>query len=233
MEANTEIKKYEETIQRLFQMLKRVCQERDEAKDKLQQLQTKFQPSIKSRITRKADITPKSSTNYNSYDLSLASCEAHDENSSIGFSCNFALPKKPAPQEKTEEVKADIGSSKESVSQLMDKLVWGKTLPQKGRLLRSVTEAGPLLSTLLIAPTPQWKNPPPFSADFEERASVNLDGATVPTSLSLAFPGKSHVSSESGFGSESRKNDRKRCLDVDSNYMMQNHMIIGKKRKLL
>lgn len=47
-------------------------------------------------------------------------------------------------------------------SVVMDRLVGeGKVLPEKGRLLQAVVEAGPLLHTLLLAPVPQWKNPPP------------------------------------------------------------------------
>ena len=42
-----------------------------------------------------------------------------------------------------------------------DSLIKGKPLPEKGRLLQAVVEAGPLLDTLLLAPLPQWKSPPP------------------------------------------------------------------------
>ncbi|KAH7537090.1 hypothetical protein FEM48_Zijuj03G0055100 [Ziziphus jujuba var. spinosa] len=42
------------------------------------------------------------------------------------------------------------------------KLVEGKPLPEKGKLLQAVREAGPLLQTLLLAgPLPQWQHPPP------------------------------------------------------------------------
>ncbi|XP_059626671.1 uncharacterized protein LOC132269489 [Cornus florida] len=45
---------------------------------------------------------------------------------------------------------------------VIDNLVEGKTLPQKGKLLQAVLEAGPLLQTLLLAgPLPKWRNPPP------------------------------------------------------------------------
>lgn len=43
-----------------------------------------------------------------------------------------------------------------------EKLVAGKALPEKGKLLQAVMEAGPLLHTLLLAgPLPQWQHPPP------------------------------------------------------------------------
>lgn len=54
-------------------------------------------------------------------------------------------------------VKVDQGSL------IIDNLVKGKTLPQKGNLVQSVLGAGPLLQTLLVAgPLPKWKNPPPL-----------------------------------------------------------------------
>ncbi|KAL8115697.1 uncharacterized protein LOC141667377 [Apium graveolens] len=54
-------------------------------------------------------------------------------------------------------VKVDQGSL------IIDNLVKGKTLPQKGNLVQSVLGAGPLLKTLLVAgPLPKWKNPPPL-----------------------------------------------------------------------
>ncbi|XP_010541389.1 PREDICTED: LOW QUALITY PROTEIN: uncharacterized protein LOC104814869 [Tarenaya hassleriana] len=44
----------------------------------------------------------------------------------------------------------------------LDDLVEGKTLPETGKLLKAVVEAGPLLETLIVAGTlPQWTNPPP------------------------------------------------------------------------
>ncbi|KAI4385535.1 hypothetical protein MLD38_003549 [Melastoma candidum] len=51
----------------------------------------------------------------------------------------------------------DVGSS------IIDDLAKGRSLPQKGKLLQAVTEAGPLLQTLLIAGRlPRWRNPPPL-----------------------------------------------------------------------
>ncbi|KAF8037478.1 hypothetical protein BT93_B0388 [Corymbia citriodora subsp. variegata] len=48
-------------------------------------------------------------------------------------------------------------------SVIIDDLVKGKALPQKGRLLQAVMDAGPLLQTLLVVgPLRQWRNPPPL-----------------------------------------------------------------------
>lgn len=54
-----------------------------------------------------------------------------------------------------------LGASK--ADQVIDNLVKGKTLPQKGNLLQSVLKAGPLIQTLLVSgPLPTWRNPPPL-----------------------------------------------------------------------
>ncbi|KAG7019218.1 hypothetical protein SDJN02_18176, partial [Cucurbita argyrosperma subsp. argyrosperma] len=48
---------------------------------------------------------------------------------------------------------------------VIENIVKGKKLPEKGRLLQAVMEAGPLLQTLLVAgPLPRWRNPPPVQS---------------------------------------------------------------------
>ncbi|KAG6631567.1 uncharacterized protein LOC122290813 [Carya illinoinensis] len=48
-------------------------------------------------------------------------------------------------------------------SEVIENLVKGKALPEKGKLLQAVMEAGPLLQTLIVAgPLPRWRNPPPL-----------------------------------------------------------------------
>jgi len=50
-------------------------------------------------------------------------------------------------------------------SRLIDSLANGKVLPQKGKLLDAVINAGPLLQNLVLSgPLPTWKNPPPLSS---------------------------------------------------------------------
>ncbi|KAL5135246.1 Serine/threonine-protein kinase AFC1 [Glycine soja] len=242
MEANAKIKKYEETVKHLYKLLKKVCQERDEARDQLQLirnfqastpaetsstvpqvdhhacLQYKTKPSLNS--TKVSYSSSKVFSNH-PCDLSLSSLLPNEKHSStrIAEPSNLTLPKQP------NHMKADIGASRDNnnnmvdgASLVFDKLVCGKPLPQKGRLLQSVTEAGPLLQTLLVAPAPQWQNPPSLSSsgltlgtqdnsssttNTDDKASVNPNGF-IPTSLSLAFPGNSHgpsqMSSASGFG---------------------------------
>ncbi|TKY62233.1 hypothetical protein E2542_SST12089 [Spatholobus suberectus] len=278
MEANAKIKKYEETVKHLYKLLKKVCQERDEARDQLQLLIRNFQasstPAETSSTIPQVDYAclqykTKSSMNStkvsdssskvfstHSCDLSLSSLLSNEKHSSMGLLChtriadssNLTLPKQPS------HIKADMGASRhnmvDSASLVIDKLVCGKPLPQKGRLLQTVTEAGPLLHTLLVAPSPQWQTPPRLSCsglalsgtqdnssstNMDDNASVNPNGF-IPTSLSLAFPGNislgpSQMSSASSFGLSVKK-EPVSYVDMDSN-MMHNHALTGKKRKLL
>ncbi|KAI6685684.1 hypothetical protein NL676_031597 [Syzygium grande] len=56
-----------------------------------------------------------------------------------------------------------VNAKFDPASVIIDDLVKGRALPQKGRLLQAVMEAGPLLQTLLVAgPLPRWRNPPPL-----------------------------------------------------------------------
>ncbi|XP_039005053.1 uncharacterized protein LOC120132339 isoform X2 [Hibiscus syriacus] len=48
------------------------------------------------------------------------------------------------------------------------KLATNRQLPEKGRLLQAVKDAGPLLQNLLLAgPLPQWQHPPPQLTSIE------------------------------------------------------------------
>lgn len=63
-------------------------------------------------------------------------------------------------------------------SLLIECLVKGKALPEKGKLLESVMEAGPLLQTLLVAgPLPSWRNPPPLHTKVPPFAIKDFDSS--------------------------------------------------------
>ncbi|KAI4300156.1 hypothetical protein L6164_033565 [Bauhinia variegata] len=263
MGANVEKRKYEQTIQRLFQLLKIACQERDEARDKLQLLLRKFQQpmvaetrtSISQARAQDSVLCTKESKalTCRSCDLSLASCQTRDGHSSMGFSharivdsSNCTFPKQRSHESRTGKNKEEIFPSRDitvdRASMVIDKKVWGKPLPQKGRLLRTVTEAGPLLQTLLV-PSPSSSSCIPtkrthdsFSAKINDRASETTS-ASVPTCLSLAFPGNSHIpsqksSSASGSAGLPVKKKQMLCLDTELD-MTPKQKLTGKKRKLL
>ncbi|GMP68586.1 hypothetical protein CsSME_00028154 [Camellia sinensis var. sinensis] len=65
-----------------------------------------------------------------------------------------------------------------SPPQLIDNLVLKKPLPENGKFLVAVMEAGPLLQTLLLAaPLPQWQHPPP------QLNSTEIPPVTIPSPL--------------------------------------------------
>ncbi|OMO72732.1 hypothetical protein CCACVL1_17631 [Corchorus capsularis] len=65
-------------------------------------------------------------------------------------------------------------------SKVIEKLVKGKSLPEKGRLLEAVLDTQPLLETLMITgQLPKWRNPPPLPPSFIANESlVNSKSAT-------------------------------------------------------
>ncbi|KAG2405994.1 uncharacterized protein HKW66_Vig0052490 [Vigna angularis] len=263
MEANAKIKKYEETVKHLYKLLKKVCQERDEARDQLQLLirnvqaptpvettstiipqvdqsclQNKTKPSMNST---KVSYSSSKVLSDHSCDLSLSNLQSNEKHFSTSLMSQTRIVE-TSNLTLSNNIETDMV---ESDSLAIDKLVCGKPLPQKGRLLQSVTEAGPLLHTLQVDPVPHWKNPPTLSSLALPLATQEINFSTykdhdnpngfIPTSLSLAFPGSSHghsqTSSASNFGL-SVKNEMVSCVDMDSN-IMHNHALTGKKRKLL
>lgn len=86
-------------------------------------------------------------------------------NITMADSNNMAFVNQPIIQEYNGSLPGGLVSSGaaqiDQASVVIDNLVKGKELPQKGKLLQAVMEAGPLLQTLLVAgPLPQWRNPP-------------------------------------------------------------------------
>ncbi|PIN23966.1 hypothetical protein CDL12_03311 [Handroanthus impetiginosus] len=174
-EAMDEMRKNKEYIKQLIHLLKYAIQERDEARNQLNKLlknpislTTKaesyptiplFQPESPLVKTAKANssITESNSLsetyNYRSHGSSPVE-SLLDAVSSPDFSNINLVVNQPLVQDSP---KVDQGSL------IIDNLVKGRVLPQKGKFLQAVLQAGPLLQTLLVAgPLPRWRNPPQF-----------------------------------------------------------------------
>lgn len=86
-------------------------------------------------------------------------------NMNLTDSINMDILQQPFVQEYSSS--SSIGLSSElgqldPASALIDRLAMKKPLPEKGKLLKAVIDAGSLLQPLLLAgPLPQWRNPPP------------------------------------------------------------------------
>ncbi|XP_015056625.1 uncharacterized protein LOC107002931 [Solanum pennellii] len=118
-----EMMKNKEYVKQLIQLLKMVCEERDE-----------LQKLVDSMKSTKANSSITDQSNSNNY---------------------YSSP---------ELEYSNINSNPVEVDNVIESFVKGKSLPQQGKLLQSVVEAGPLLQTLLVSgQLPQWRNPPlPF-----------------------------------------------------------------------
>ncbi|XVF08034.1 hypothetical protein REPUB_Repub06bG0190600 [Reevesia pubescens] len=73
-------------------------------------------------------------------------------------------------------------------SKVIDNLVKGKPLPEKGRLLEAVLDTPPLLETLMITgQLPKWRNPPPFPSNLignDDHSLINQSQGEVINSKS-------------------------------------------------
>ncbi|KAI3450449.1 hypothetical protein Pfo_007114 [Paulownia fortunei] len=188
-EAMEEIRKNKEYVNQLIQLLKYAIQERDEAKNQLHKLLNKnmslttaaesfptiplFQadsPLVKpgkgnSSITESNSLSE--TYNYHSHGSSpvesLFDAVSSPEFSNINLVVNQPFVQDSNAVISNNQVTSGVVPKVDQGSLLIDNLVKGRALPQKGKLLQAVLQAGPLLQTLLVAgPLPRWRNPPQF-----------------------------------------------------------------------
>lgn len=185
MEAKEQMRKSEEYVKSLFDLLKTAQKERDEARDQLQRhlnkimlsnptdqfpnnilpLSSPESPLLLPAAANKANssITESSSLseNYNHHSHNSSPVESlFDAVSSPEFS-NINVADSGHMGFANQPFVQDYNAAK--IDHVIDNLAKGKTLPRQGKLLQAVMEAGPLLQTLLVAgPLPRWRNPPPL-----------------------------------------------------------------------
>ncbi|OIT37407.1 PREDICTED: uncharacterized protein LOC109240787 [Nicotiana attenuata] len=163
LEKSEEMRKNKECVKEIIQLLNMACQERDEAKDQLQKILNKLShvqvdsPLVKatnenSSITESNNYQSHNSSPVESFLDAVSSPEFSNNNmadsNALAYDCNVRFSDNCVP-------------TVDEATLVIDNLVKGKTLPQKGKLLKSVIEAGPLLQTLLVSgQLPQWRNPP-------------------------------------------------------------------------
>lgn len=151
MDAKEQIRKTEEDFRSIYYLVKVAQKERDEAVDLLQKLLNNTRPSS---IIRMSNVLPQ-----NTHLLPAIPTIA---NSSISES--NILSETYNHQSST----FDSFVQDYSGSTVIDSILKGKVLPQKGKLLQAVMEVGPLLQTLFITrPMSVWQNhapPPPLKS---------------------------------------------------------------------
>ena len=158
-----ELKKRDDQLLNLKDLLNKTIRERDDAQEKchrlllekllLQQQQQQQQTAPLSGISSIEDDPRRGIDSNNGH--SSSDCEESIVSSPVID--HLPQPHWPPPQ-----------AAPLSVTQSMIELTPDKPLPEKGKLLQAVMKAGPLLQTLLLAgPLPQWRHPPPPLESFE------------------------------------------------------------------
>ncbi|KAL3355013.1 hypothetical protein AABB24_019212 [Solanum stoloniferum] len=199
VQMSEEMMKNKEYVKQLIQFLKMVCQERDEAKDQLHKLLNKFDsnpPIVMMKSTKaNSSITDQSNSlsetyNYQSHYSSpvesffdtVSSPELEFSNINIADSNPVAY----------DNCVTQLSPKVDKASLVIESFVKGKTLPQQGKLLQSVLEAGPLLQTLLVSgQLPQWRNPPqltPFSIPSVSFKGCLSDVSNQNLGANLSYP---------------------------------------------
>ncbi|KDP44187.1 hypothetical protein JCGZ_05654 [Jatropha curcas] len=216
-EANEEIRKHKEDKKHLIDLLKMAYKERDEAKDQLQKLINKLLPSnstdINQIILQPQPGSPlvipmkanSSITESNSLSDTYNAVTSPDLSSmNMADSGHIDFVNKAYVQEYNTFV-SPIVPKIDPADAAIDSLVNGKNLPQKGKLLQAVTEAGPLLQNLIVAgPLPRWRNPPPLqtfrippvSIKGCEKAVANANSAAQKPLNSISYPDMCRGSSQ-------------------------------------
>lgn len=212
MEAKDEIRKSEEILANLFDLLKVVQKERDEARDQLQKLLIKVMPNNAFPQTQPEIpiLLPAMVNSSMAESNSLSVSETynnHQSHSSSPVDSFFDSVNSPELSNinVVDSNKICFANKTNEASALFKNITKGKVLPQKGKLLQTVMEAGPLLQTLLVAgPLPRWRNPPkmkpfnippPFSVKGCETTTSNCYMSPKP----LSSLGHTEMSYSPGF----------------------------------
>ncbi|KAE8688863.1 ABC transporter B family member 20-like isoform 1 [Hibiscus syriacus] len=201
MEAGEQIRKCKEELEFMLHLLNLAYQERDEARDQLQKMLNKLIPYETPFMI--AAKTNSSITESNS--LSDTYNNHHSHGSSPVDSLFDAVTSPDFPIIKMAD-SSGIGLLNQPFASVLvpstvatkvvdaetaviDNLARGKTLPEKRKLLQAVMEAGPLLSTLLVAgPLPRWRNPPPSDAFKIPHVSIKACDTKIHTKTPVASP---------------------------------------------
>ncbi|XWS29029.1 hypothetical protein CRYUN_Cryun25bG0121700 [Craigia yunnanensis] len=163
-----ELRKRDDQLIQLKDLLRKAMRERDEAHEKCQRL---FLEKLLLHQQQQQQVTPLSGVS------SIEDEPKRGIDSNNGFSssdCEESIVSSPVldPIQQQQLPSAlpqgPQAPPPQSMPQATIELVPEKPLPEKGKLLEAVMKAGPLLQTLLLAgPLPQWRHPPPPLESFE------------------------------------------------------------------
>lgn len=163
-----ELRKRDDQLINLKELLNKVIRERDEAQEKCQRL---FLEKLLFQQQQQQQQDPLSGIS------SIEEEQQHQQRRGIDSSNNNGLSSSDCEESIVSSPVIDpLNSSNASLHQqvvvtespMIELIAKDKPLPEKGKLLQAVMKAGPLLQTLLLAgPLPQWRHPPPPLESFE------------------------------------------------------------------
>ncbi|XP_015874500.2 uncharacterized protein LOC107411434 [Ziziphus jujuba] len=167
--AQEELRKRNDQVIQLEDLLNKAIRERDEAHEKCQRLQIeKLLLQQQQQQQQQQQTAPLSGIS------SIEDEPRRGIDSNNGFSssdCEESIVSSPVIdpiQPPVQLPQQSAAPSSSSMPQGTLELLSEKPLPEKGKLLQAVMKAGPLLQTLLLAgPLPQWRHPPPPLESFE------------------------------------------------------------------
>lgn len=185
--AHEELAKKGDEIMQLKSLLTKAIKEKEEAQSKCQSLIfEKF--LLQQKLQKKPSFTINTETTCTTYTSLQVDEPVTKGDSTTGFSssgCDENFTASPPPPQAPP---LDVA----------EQLVMNKTLPEKGKFLQAVMDAGPLLQTLLVAgPLPQWQHPPP------QLNSVEIPPVTIQSPRNLLL-GQESCFSTSGCFSKKR-----------------------------
>ncbi|XP_022755573.1 uncharacterized protein LOC111303515 [Durio zibethinus] len=156
-----ELRKRDDQLIQLKELLSKAMRERDEAQEKCQRL---FLEKLLLHQQQQRVAHPLSGVS------SIEDEPRRGIDSNNGFSssdCEESIVSSPV-LDPIQQTQLPIAPPPQPMPQETIEIVPEKPLPEKGKLLQAVMKAGPLLQTLLLAgPLPQWRHPPPPLESFE------------------------------------------------------------------
>ncbi|KAG0496018.1 hypothetical protein HPP92_000630 [Vanilla planifolia] len=159
--ARHEIREKEESIKHLTRLVWAASQERDQARKQLRLLLEKLERSTSIEVLQGSSSVTKSE-NFSSEGHNVSSPAVGDSIEVSNVSAAEPFDAAVSPQLKMCACTTPFCSQDELMKTVFEQFA-KKPLPEKGRLVEAVINAGPLLETLFLSGSlPQWKKPPPL-----------------------------------------------------------------------
>ncbi|KAK7324907.1 hypothetical protein VNO77_28841 [Canavalia gladiata] len=150
-----ELRKRDDQVLNLKELLNKTIRERDEAQEKYQRL-----------VLEKLVFQQQQQQQQQQQTAPVSGISSIEDEPRRGIDSNNGLSSSDC--EESIVSSPVIDQLPPPLTQSMIELTPDKPLPEKGKLLQAVMKAGPLLQTLLLAgPLPQWRHPPPPLESFE------------------------------------------------------------------